>query len=571
MRASLFRQMKIEAEKKHGHVVLKSLVADWYIMGFGVARDMQLASEWIIKAAQTDTITARSKMLLSSHCLIIHYRTLFLPLPQPLEREFLLNCICYGEEVAIHPTDNELFLNFSTHLALVRTVIANSGISLSHLKWLLLKSRPTIVNETEDDAPAADRFSYVQLKELAMATEKSQELVQDAQDLPLQDSYALALVCCKEKLFLSLQFLVQHNPNILSALSLKRYTLLQVELLRSDFESIAALCRFGADPSSLFEPAFVRWVAFSGTELMLAVLLRVHLLVDKLGHKYGLKAAVDDVTTLELQTGLSSVPVLHGCVILALSRNMITLMQVHPNLELSYGNGITPLWMAVILRRPVFVVSLAIFGANANARLVGQGYSITPLLLACAAGAKGVKIVEEIELCREQIERTPQPPEESVPEDLVQASAPDAAEPDTRLQICKALLGAGHADVNVRDGDGMTPLLWCCQQGLLDCAALLVAERKPTTGGAAADEGANSDAVDFRAIDRRGFSALHFAALAGSVALVRFCLHHEQALAHLRTENGETAWDLARERDHMAVCDVLATAGEGGGKKTSSS
>jgi hypothetical protein len=49
-------------------------------------------------------------------------------------------------------------------------------------------------------------------------------------------------------------------------------------------------------------------------------------------------------------------------------------MHCEPDLEVHLSSAFTPLWAAVALCQPVFVAALAVFGADANVLLAGDGY-----------------------------------------------------------------------------------------------------------------------------------------------------------------------------------------------------
>ncbi len=142
------------------------------------------------------------------------------------------------------------------------------------------------------------------------------------------------------------------------------------------------------------------------------------------------------------------------------------------------------------------------------------------------------------------------------------------------------LLDADPSQVNARSGDGWTPLHLAGFFGRREAAELLLARGAPVAAVAdtpdrnqplqASLSGNLDEAIvralvahgaDVNAAGASGVTALHSAAARGSETMVRFLLEHG-ARANATLGDGRTPADLADERGHAAVRDLLrAVAG----------
>ncbi|MBM3786599.1 MAG: ankyrin repeat domain-containing protein [Acidobacteria bacterium] len=139
---------------------------------------------------------------------------------------------------------------------------------------------------------------------------------------------------------------------------------------------------------------------------------------------------------------------------------------------------------------------------------------------------------------------------------------------------CKALLRAEEVLLNMNSSDGWTPLHLACFFGHIDTAEMLLAmgaEVNSRSANAmnntplhAAAAGRHreicalliSKGAGVNATQQGGYSPLHSAAANGDIDLVRLLLAHE-ANAGLKSEKGETALDMARQRNQGAAAELL--------------
>jgi ankyrin repeat protein len=118
-----------------------------------------------------------------------------------------------------------------------------------------------------------------------------------------------------------------------------------------------------------------------------------------------------------------------------------------------------------------------------------------------------------------------------------------------RLGILQLLLAAG-ADADLREGDGLTPLIWAVRGGWFDCAsALLVGGANPNRR------------------DPAGRTALHWAASRGSLRIARLLLVRG-AHPHPTDHAARTPWAIAHDwagldLEAELVRTVMAEAPEG--------
>lgn len=188
--------------------------------------------------------------------------------------------------------------------------------------------------------------------------------------------------------------------------------------------------------------------------------------------------------------------------------------------ELIHGggaNGMAPLLLAVYTQRPQMAQLLRDLGAPLD------------VYVAAALG--------ETSECRRMI---------SEDQSLLETVSTDGWTPlhlaafFGQKATAEALLELG-ADVTARSANGMhnQPLHAAAAGRHTEVCALLL------THGA-----------DVNATQQAGYTALHSAAAGGDLDLVRLLLAHE-AKAGARSEKGETAADMARDRGHTAVADLL--------------
>ncbi len=97
---------------------------------------------------------------------------------------------------------------------------------------------------------------------------------------------------------------------------------------------------------------------------------------------------------------------------------------------------------------------------------------------------------------------------------------------------------------------GMTSLMWAAARGKLELAQLLLTQDKRYVC-------ATDDKIDVAATDNFGDTALHYAARNGHAALVQLLLDHSDLIGSIKNNNGKTALDLAKMRDHKAAGRIL--------------
>ncbi|XP_048246289.1 uncharacterized protein LOC124123148 isoform X2 [Haliotis rufescens] len=104
----------------------------------------------------------------------------------------------------------------------------------------------------------------------------------------------------------------------------------------------------------------------------------------------------------------------------------------------------------------------------------------------------------------------------------------------------KRILAEGRADVNGRDGIGMTPVMWAAHRGHRDVVEFLV------SGGA-----------DVSLVDEGGDNTLHFACMTGHVETVKFVLSLNVADINCRDRVGMTPKMWAEKWGHRDVVEFL--------------
>lgn len=195
--------------------------------------------------------------------------------------------------------------------------------------------------------------------------------------------------------------------------------------------------------------------------------------------------------------------------------------------------GRSALHLAVGARHDGMLTALLDHGANENAR-DAEGY--TPLAWAISAGGSLLPLVKT----------------------LLQAGA-DLNIPSGDCNDCVALHVAARvgdadaiallllngADIDVRDKDGDTPLVWAIRSHHLGCVEVLL------------HAGAK---VDVRSTDDNGFAALHVAADQGSDAMVYLLLEFEADI-NILNNLGETAAIRAVGGGHKRVVQTLSEFG----------
>ena len=113
--------------------------------------------------------------------------------------------------------------------------------------------------------------------------------------------------------------------------------------------------------------------------------------------------------------------------------------------------------------------------------------------------------------------------------------------------IVQLLMERG-ANIEIRDGSGRTPMHWAAVSGSVVTARLLV----------------EKDA-DVNVVTKSGSTPLHMAAEGGKLDFVEFLLEHE-ANIELRegvAGDGKTAYELAKEKKHKEIMQLLKPAGAG--------
>jgi hypothetical protein len=541
MQAELYKHIRIEASKGDASRVLKFLIADWSLVGFGTEKNDQEAFTWMIEAAKLPA-RPRDKMSLCAGTLKLHYDFLHLPLPEEIERDFLLECLCYAESAKSFPT----LKGVNEGIAKLRLFLTEHPISMSTLRKL--QSIPVNVLPTEVQF---EWYDVPKLTDVLRLIETTGAVTDEVKVWDDQKLFEISCLATKTRAIRSLKALVGFKPQILEFRSLNGFTLLQLATSDEDMDGIASLSRLGADPVTLFEPVFLRLVASYGTEMMVVVPLMVKIKGDEVGIQYALKAALDNDQPITSGGQVSAVlPALHASIQTGRLRNLLTLMHCEPNLEVKLSSAFTPLWAAVTLCKPVFVAALAVFGADANVLLAGDGYFLTPLHYICAAKMKDIVLIDKINGFRRRMETGADHPgfestdhEPEIPMTLT-------------LELCSALLGPGNANVNVRDFRGKTPLMWCCALGMLEVAKVLVSWRG--VQDPAAPKNAESElAVDFRATDIYGLTALQYAVLSGRLELVEFCVNCDSQLPMLETSLGKLAIEIARDNELSEIVQLL--------------
>jgi hypothetical protein len=547
MRLDLYKHIRIEASKDGASRVLKALIADWSLIGFGTEKNDQEASTWITEAAKLPA-RPKPKMALCAGALTLHYKTLHLPLPEETEREFLLECICYAESAEYFPN----FKRVSEGLATLRLFLTEHPISLTTLRKLQaipVNALPIEMQFEWHDVPT--------LSATLQTIEASGVILEEIKVWDDQSLFELSRLANKTRKIRALMALVQFKPSILESRSSNGFTLLQLATSDEDMDGIATLSRLGANPVTLFEPVFLRLVASYGSEMMVVLPLTVQVKSHDLGTKYDMKTAVDNVQPIPSNSGISAVPALHATIQSGRIRNLLTLMHCAPDLEVLLSSAFTPLWAAVALCQPAAVAALAVFGADANVLLESDGYALSPLHYVCASRMQGILLIDKINGFRRRLETgADHPGFESTDHE------PEIS-PQLTLELCSALLGPGKADVNARDVCGRTPLIWCCAVGLLEAAELLVSRRGVQDPSAPPGE----LAVDMRVTDMYGMNALHYAVMSGRAELVAFCVRCDPLLPGMETGLGKLPGEIARENglvDIERLLDPDAVLGRAG-------
>ena len=114
------------------------------------------------------------------------------------------------------------------------------------------------------------------------------------------------------------------------------------------------------------------------------------------------------------------------------------------------------------------------------------------------------------------------------------------------MQILKLLLTCDNIDVNLKDEDGQTPLMWAGMFANELGIRLLLAHRD----------------IQVNERDKRDRTALHVAANRGYTEAMQLLLAHGDIQANIRDENGQTALHLAARRGNEEAMQLLLAHGD---------
>jgi ankyrin repeat protein len=115
-----------------------------------------------------------------------------------------------------------------------------------------------------------------------------------------------------------------------------------------------------------------------------------------------------------------------------------------------------------------------------------------------------------------------------------------------RFEVVKRLLATAKVDVNVKDGQGMTPLLWAAKNGYEAIVKLLLATGK----------------VDVDVKDNYGWTPLLVAAGNGYEAIVKLLLATGKVNADVKNKYGRTPLSWAAEKGYQAIVKLLLATGK---------
>ena len=143
-----------------------------------------------------------------------------------------------------------------------------------------------------------------------------------------------------------------------------------------------------------------------------------------------------------------------------------------------------------------------------------------------------------------------------------------------KVSILDTLLLPLHVNENLKSDDGLTPLTVACCKGHTDCVSVLLGPLIRTNVNAVDNDGFTAlhaasrfnsascipllidGGADVNAVNNDGYTALHVASYCNSLESV-LSLTASGADAAMVSGTGATALDLAREKGHTAIVDLL--------------